>query len=206
VAEGEVIALLGRNGSGKTSLLRCLAGALTPQQGSVRADQPIAYVPQDPNALLFSPTARRELAETLRLIGRRDHGDIDRWLAALDLKPLAERHPRSLSAGQRQRVAIAAVAIGDAPVLLLDEPTRGIDAPSRAALELAVAAHAASGGAVVLATHDVELAARCATRVIVLGGGEVVADGPARNVLSGSLFAPQVLPASAVGAPGGQGR
>jgi len=224
VAEGEVIALLGRNGSGKTSLLRCLAGALAPQQGSVRADQPIAYVPQDPNALLFSPTVRRELAETLRLIGRRDHGDIDRWLAALDLEPLAERHPRSLSAGERQRVAIAAVAIGDAPLLLLDEPTRGIDAPSRVALERAVAAHAASGGAVVLATHDVELAARCATRVIVLGGGEVVADGPGRDVLSGSLFAPQVLRvlppfltvaevmaahrsrASAVGAPSRQGR
>ncbi len=193
LAQGEVIALLGRNGSGKTSLLRCLAGALVPQQGSVRADRPVAYVPQDPNALLFSPTVRRELAETLRLIGRRDHGEIDRWLAELGLEPLADRHPRSLSAGQRQRVAIAAVAVGDAPVLLLDEPTRGIDAPSRAALERAVVAHAAAGGAVVLATHDVELAARCATRVMVVGGGEVVADGPARDVLSGSLFAPQVL-------------
>lgn len=193
LAEGEVVALLGRNGSGKTSLLRCLAGALAPQQGSVRADQPVAYVPQDPNALLFSPTVRQELAETLRLIGRRDHGEIDHWLAELDLEPLAGRHPRSLSAGERQRVAIAAVAIGDAPVLLLDEPTRGIDAPSRASLERAVVAHAAAGGAVVLATHDVELAARCATRVMVVGGGEVVADGPARDVLSGSLFAPQVL-------------
>jgi energy-coupling factor transport system ATP-binding protein len=153
----------------------------------------VAYVPQDPNALLFSPTVRRELAETLRLVGQRDHGGIDHWLAALGLGALAARHPRSLSAGERQRVAIAAVAIGDAPVLLLDEPTRGIDAPSRAALERAVTSHAAAGGAVVLATHDVELAARCATRVVVLGGGEVVADGPGRDVLSGSLFAPQVL-------------
>jgi energy-coupling factor transport system ATP-binding protein len=193
LAEGEVIALLGRNGSGKTSLLRCLAGALTPRRGSVQADQPVAYVPQDPNALLFSPTVRRELAETLRLVGRRDHGEVDLWLAALGLESLAGRHPRSLSTGERQRVAIAAVAVGDAPVLLLDEPTRGIDAPSRTALERAVRSHAAAGGAVILATHDVELAARCATRVIVLGGGEVVADGPARQVLSGSLFAPQVL-------------
>ena len=193
VSEGEVVALIGRNGSGKTSLLRCLAGALTPHRGTVRAELPVAYVPQDPNALLFSPTVRRELAETLRLVGRHDHGDIDRWLAALGLEPLVERHPRSLSTGERQRLAVAAVAIGGAPVLLLDEPTRGIDAPSRAALERAVTSHAATGGAVVLATHDVELAARCATRVVVLGGGEVVADGPARDVLSGSLFAPQVL-------------
>ena len=68
-----------------------------------------------------------------------------------------------------------------------------MDAASRHALERAIARHAADGGAVVLATHDVELAARCATRAIVLGDGEVVADGPARDVLAGSLFAPQVL-------------
>ncbi|MCU1454726.1 MAG: ATPase component of various ABC-type transport system with duplicated ATPase domain, partial [Acidimicrobiales bacterium] len=118
---------------------------------------------------------------------------VDRWLDALGLAELADRHPRSLSTGQRQRVAIAAVAIGGAPVLVLDEPTRGIDAPSRAALEAALVDQAAGGGAVVLATHDVELAARVATRVLVLGDGEPVAEGPAREVLAGSLFAPQVL-------------
>ncbi len=149
--------------------------------------------------MLFLPTVRREVTETLRLLGRRDHpahgdrGEVDRWLDALALGPLADRHPRSLSGGERQRVAIAAVAVGGADVLLLDEPTRGMDAPSRAALERAVGEHAAAGGAVVLATHDVELAARCATRAVVLGDGEVVAEGPARDVLAGSLFAPQVL-------------
>ena len=86
-----------------------------------------------------------------------------------------------------------AVAVGDAPVLVLDEPTRGIDAASLDALEAALVAHRDGGGAVVLATHDVELAARVATRVVVLGDGEVVAEGPARQVLAGSLFAPQVL-------------
>jgi energy-coupling factor transport system ATP-binding protein len=78
-------------------------------------------------------------------------------------------------------------------VLLLDEPTRGIDAPSRDALVHALREHAATGGGAVLATHDVDLAARCASRVIVLGDGDVVAAGPAREVLAGSLFAPQVL-------------
>ncbi|MGH9025628.1 MAG: ATP-binding cassette domain-containing protein, partial [Acidimicrobiia bacterium] len=116
-----------------------------------------------------------------------------RWLAALHLEEVAHHHPRSLSGGERQRVAIAAVAVGGADVLLLDEPTRGMDAPSRAALEHAIREHTEGGGAVVLATHDVELAARCATRTVVLGDGEIVADGPAREVLSGSLFAPQVL-------------
>ena len=193
VREGEVVALLGRNGSGKTTLLRALACLRRPAAGVVEAKVPAAYVPQDPNSLLFAPTVRRELEQTLRLLGRRDHGEVDRWLATLGLVGVAARHPRSLSGGERQRVAVAAVAVGGAPVLLLDEPTRGMDAGSRAALEGAVARHAREGGAVVLATHDVELAARCATRAVVLGNGQIVACGPARHVLSGSLFAPQVL-------------
>jgi energy-coupling factor transport system ATP-binding protein len=196
---GDVVSLLGRNGSGKTTLLRVLAGLLGPGsgRGSVARAQGeasrVAYVPQNPNTLLFEPTVRREVETTLRLLGRRDRGDVDRWLHALGLHDLAGRHPRSLSGGERQRVAIAAVAVGGAPVLLLDEPTRGMDAASRRALEHAMREHAAAGGAVVLATHDVELAARSATRAVVLGDGEIVADGDAHVVLAGSLFAPQVL-------------
>ena len=196
VHRGEVIALLGRNGSGKTTLLRALAGLHAPESGH-RRGVPAAYVPQDPGTLLFAPTVRAELDETLRLLGRHPRDASvrtarDRWLERLGLRPLTDRHPRSLSSGQRQRVAIAAVGVGGAPVLLLDEPTRGMDAPSRDALVAAVRTHAAEGGAVLLATHDTELAARCATRAVVLGDGEVVADGPARTVLCGSLFAPQV--------------
>jgi energy-coupling factor transport system ATP-binding protein len=192
---GDVIALFGRNGSGKTTLLRSLAGLQSPSSGTVtRVDGArCAYVPQNPNTMLFAPTVRRELEETLRLLGHAGSDAVEHWLAALRLDDLAERHPRSLSGGERQRVAIAAVAVGGAPVLLLDEPTRGMDAPSRTALEHAVREHAAAGGSVVLATHDVELAARCATHAVVLGDGEIVADGDARTVLSGSLFAPQVL-------------
>ena len=193
VGPGEVVALLGRNGAGKTTLLRALAGLLEPAGGEVRRAGPVAYVPQDPGALLFAPTVRDEVEHTLQLLGRRDTGEVEAWLAALGLESLAHRHPRSLSSGERQRVAIGAVAVGGAAVLLLDEPTRGMDAPSRAALEHAIAAHAETGGAVVLATHDVELAARTATRVVVLGDGDVVADGDTHDVLSGSLFAPQVL-------------
>lgn len=193
VREGEIIAVVGRNGAGKTSMLRALAGAQEPSSGTVTAEVPVAYVPQEPDALLFSATVRAELDATLRLLGRRDPEAVERWLERLSLGSLADRHPRSLSVGQRQRVAIAAVAVGDAPVLVLDEPTRGIDATSRAALEQALTEHAAEGGAVVLATHDIELAARVATRVVVLGDGDVVAEGDAREVLAGSLFAPQVL-------------
>jgi energy-coupling factor transport system ATP-binding protein len=188
--------LLGRNGAGKTTLLRSLARLQTVAAGDLEfvGTARAAYVPQDPNSLLFAPTVRREIEHTLRLLGRGAENDaVDRWLAALRLEATADRHPRSLSGGERQRVAIAAVAVGGAEVLLLDEPTRGMDAPSRDALHHAVVEHAAGGGAVVLATHDVDLAARCATRVVVLGDGDVVANGPARHVLGGSLFAPHVL-------------
>ncbi|MFN8017500.1 MAG: ATP-binding cassette domain-containing protein [Acidimicrobiales bacterium] len=193
VRRGEVIAVLGRNGSGKTTLLRALVGATSPTGGTVQADAPAAYVPQEPDSLLFSPTVRAELEATLRLLRQEDPATVDRWLTTLRLEDLADRHPRLLSVGQRQRVAIAAVAVGGAPVLVLDEPTRGIDATSRQALEGALHEHRDGGGAVVLATHDIELAARVATRVLVLGDGEVVAAGDAREVLAGSLFAPQVL-------------
>lgn len=190
---GEIVAVLGRNGSGKTSLLRSLVGARSPSSGTVDAAVPVAYVPQEPDSLLYAETVRGELDATLRLLRRDDPAAIDRWLDSLRLRDLADRHPRSLSVGQRQRVAIAAVAVGDAPVIVLDEPTRGIDAASLDALEAALVEHRDGGGAVLLATHDVELAARVATRVVVLGDGEVVASGEARTVLAGSLFAPHVL-------------
>jgi energy-coupling factor transport system ATP-binding protein len=193
VRQGEVVALLGRNGSGKTTLLRALGHLHDPERGEISRAGSVAYVPQDPNTLLFATTVRDELAQTLRLRHLADDGRVDSWLARFELAAVDDRHPRSLSSGQRQRVAIAAVAIGGADVLLLDEPTRGMDASSRHALEGAIDEHAREGGAVVLATHDVELAARSATSVVVLGGGEVVAAGDAHQVLSGSLFAPQVL-------------
>lgn len=193
IHRGEVVALLGRNGAGKSTLLRILGGLLFPDAGRIDARPTVAYVPQDPNAMLFAPTVRAEVAETLRLLGRRDDAAVEHWLDALGLIELADHHPRSLSGGQRQRVAIAAVAVGGAELLLLDEPTRGMDAQSRHALERAIARHADAGGAVILATHDVELAARCASQAIVLGDGELVAAGNAHDVLAGSLFAPQVL-------------
>ncbi len=193
IAQGEIIAVIGRNGAGKSTLLRAIAGLISYDRGEINRTVAAAYIPQDPNSLFSAPTAREEIAHTLRLLRIRDTGQTDTWLDRLGIAELAHRHPRSLSGGERQRLAIATVAVGGAPVLLADEPTRGMDAQSRRALERAFTEHTASGGAVVLATHDVELAARVATRVIVIGDGEIVADGTARSVLEGSLFAPQIL-------------
>jgi len=193
VRAGEVVVVLGRNGSGKTTLLRVLGGLQQPDEGRRRAPRTVGLVPQDPSGLLSAATVRAELLQTLRLRRLADDGAVARWLERLGIAHLADRDPRSLSSGERQRVAVAAIVVAEPDVLLLDEPTRGIDAPSADALETALLAMAAEGRGAVLATHDVELAARCATRALVLAEGEVVADGDAHDVLAGSLFAPQVL-------------
>ncbi len=192
---GQVTALMGRNGSGKTTLLRQINGLLHPQSGCVRvrgsdiADTPtsdlarmVGYLPQHPAAMLFNPTVADELRFTLRCQGLA--GDVVDILAELGLAHLAERNPFDLSGGERQRAALAAVLVGHPPVLLLDEPTRGMDYARKAELAALLRRLAGSGTAAVLATHDVDLVAACADRVIVLADGEIAADGPPRDVLT----------------------
>jgi energy-coupling factor transport system ATP-binding protein len=195
---GEVVAVMGRNGAGKSTLLRVLAGVHEPARGRVlvggsapRPGVDAALCPQEADDVLFSETVEQEVRATL--VARGETGDPGRWLGALGIAGLVARHPRDLSAGQRLLVAVAAVAATDAPLLLLDEPTRGLDPPSKDLLIAFVRAAAAEGRAVALATHDVELAAAAATRVVMLAGGEPIADGDPATVLGDSrVFAPQM--------------
>lgn len=210
---GEVVALMGRNGSGKTTLLRALMGFHRTRRGRITLfgrdvtsaepasiAQDVGYLPQQPGTLLFSERVVDEVTFTLaqrnghsRRQQRSEWQDADNVLARMGLAELAERHPRDLSGGERERTALAAVLAGAPRVLLLDEPTRGMDAMRKADLAALLRELAAEGVAVVLATHDVELVARYADRVVLLGGGEVVTDGPTRTVLAGSLtFSPQI--------------
>jgi energy-coupling factor transport system ATP-binding protein len=111
----------------------------------------------------------------------------------LDLADLAERDPRDFSTGEQERAALAAVLVADPSILLLDEPTRGMDYRRKRALSEFLRARREEGVATILATHDVELVAETATRVVLLGEGEIVADGTPREVLSGSLtYATQI--------------
>ncbi len=209
---GEVVALMGRNGSGKSTLLKLLAGLHKPSRGAVtlalagqdRLDtrsapldelvRIVGYVPQNPGALLFKDTVLEELAFTRQ--GHKLPADPAADRALLDrlgLAAEAERYPRDLSSGQRQRAALAAILVAQPQVLLLDEPTRGLDYAQKETLTAILLDLRRQGCAVLLATHDVELAARCADRVMLLGEGQVVVDGPTRQVMTGSLvFASQV--------------
>jgi energy-coupling factor transport system ATP-binding protein len=167
---GEVLALTGANGCGKTTLLRTIAGLLPPLAGSVeRRPGRIAYLPQNPSALLHRATVRSEIEWTLRRTQSTDRADA--LLEELGLAAVAERDPRDLSSGQRQRAALAAVLAGSPSLVLLDEPTRGMDGAARAALTAALVRVAGRGGSAVVATHDPQLVAAVATRVVELGDG-----------------------------------
>jgi energy-coupling factor transport system ATP-binding protein len=205
---GEMVALMGRNGSGKTTLLKCIVGLLRPQRGEITlAGEPlvgqetadicrrVGYLPQEPDDLLFADTVAEELAITLRNHGLTDHLPIapQDLLIRLGLSGLAASYPRDLSVGERQRVALGAVTVTRPRILLLDEPTRGMDYPAKRELVRLLREWQAEGVGVLLVTHDVELAAQAADQVVLLSQGEVIADGSAADILAASrLFAPQV--------------
>jgi energy-coupling factor transporter ATP-binding protein EcfA2 len=205
VDAGEVVALMGRNGAGKSTLLTSLVGMTRPYTGSVTIDgatphtlkprdlvRHVGLVPQEPGDLLYADTVRDECTQADRDAAATP-GTSAELLARFAPGVDPDRHPRDLSEGQRLSLALAVVLAGRPPLVLLDEPTRGLDYTGKAALVLTLRALADDGHAVVLATHDVELAAAVADRTVVLAGGEVVSDGPTREVVMASpAFAPQV--------------
>ncbi|WP_172386725.1 ABC transporter ATP-binding protein [Streptomyces sp. MNP-20] len=205
VAPGETLALMGRNGAGKSTLLSTLVGLLPPTAGTVRVGglaphrtapreliRRVGLVPQEPRDLLYADTVAAECAAADDDAGAPAGSCRD--LVAQLLPGIADdTHPRDLSEGQRLALALAIVLTARPPLLLLDEPTRGLDYAAKARLVTILRGLAAEGHAIVLATHDVELAAELAHRVVILAEGEVVADGPtAEVVVSSPAFAPQV--------------
>lgn len=196
---GTITAVVGRNGSGKTTLLRCLAGLHEPASGRVevgdgrpRPGERVVLVPQDPDAALFCESVTDEVAATLRAHGR-DPSGAGWWVREVGLEEVAARHPRDLSAGQRALAAIAAIAAVDPLLLLLDEPTRGLDPDCKIRLVRFLREAARAGKAVAFASHDVELVAEVADRVVLLAAGRVVAEGAPSEILGDSpVFAPQV--------------
>ncbi len=207
VGAGEAVALLGRNGSGKSTLLRCIIGLLAADEGEViingrstahtaAADicRQAAYLPQNPDDLLFADSVAEELHITLQNHGLPLDGVVERTLDGLGLGALAAAYPRDLSVGQRQRVALAAMTVTRPPLLLLDEPTRGLDYAAKQKLITIWRRWLARGMGLLLVTHDVELAALIADRALILDEGRIVDAGKTAVVLSKSpRFAPQMV-------------
>ncbi len=208
---GEVVALMGRNGAGKSSLLWALQGSGKRDAGTVHittADAPtgvdpttlrpgdarrhVGLVPQTAADLLYLPTVAAECAQADADAGC-PAGTTSALLSRLVADVDPDAHPRDLSEGQRLALVLAVQLAAAPPVVLLDEPTRGLDPHAKAALTTVLRDLAADGHAVMVSTHDVEFVASTADRAVVLADGEVVADGPTAEVLVASpAFAPQV--------------
>lgn len=154
LAPGDAALVTGPNGAGKTTLLRIAAGLLTPAAGRVARNGPLAWLGEQ-TALDGERTLSDALAFWARADGKADpHGRVAQGLAAVDLTRLAAVPVRFLSTGQRRRGALARVVASGAPLWLLDEPLNGLDAAARDALENAIQAHRATGGAVLAASHQ----------------------------------------------------
>ncbi len=196
-----VTALMGRNGSGKSTLLWTLQGSQNRRAGRVAIGEVdpadvgpaarrglVGLVPQTASDLLYLETVADEC-----IAADGGTGECRALLDVLVPEIPDDVHPRDLSEGQRLALALAVVLVGRPPVLLLDEPTRGLDYPAKAALARILRQLADDRHAVLVATHDVEFAAQAADEVVVLAEGEVVSSGPTRRVLTESpAFAPQV--------------
>lgn len=201
---GEILVLMGRNGAGKTTLLRALVGLTEVGSGSATISghdvattptealaKDVAFVPQDPTSVLYHDCIEREIEDTLSGTGR--GGSVEEALDEWGLRDLRRSHPGDVSAGERQRAALAAMLAGRPHLILLDEPTRGMDYETKRMLVENLRRRCDAGATVLLASHDVELAGACADRVLLLAEGRVVVEGPAREVLADTLtFSTQV--------------
>jgi energy-coupling factor transport system ATP-binding protein len=183
VAPGERVALMGRNGAGKSTLLRAAAGLIDSAAGRVAAER-MALLTQNPSDYLVRERVGDELPGEPGLAA----------LRAVGMEHALDADPRDLSGGERQRLALAITLAGrldgdGVPGLVaLDEPTRGMDRGRKDDLVALVERLATQGAAVVVATHDVEFAAEFAGRVVLLGDGVVIADGPSAEILSGGWY------------------
>ena len=169
---GDRVALMGRNGAGKSTLLRLAKGLAEPTRGRIERAGEVALLLQNPGDYLIHEHAVDDAGA--------------RGVAAAGLAGREQANPRDLSGGERQRLALEVVLAGEAPAaVLLDEPTRGMDRVHKDALAARIHQLAESGAAVVVATHDTEFAASFANRVVLLGQGVAIADGPPSDVLGG---------------------
>jgi energy-coupling factor transport system ATP-binding protein len=184
LGRGERVALMGRNGAGKSTLLKTAAGLIEPVRGKVEVPGGMALLTQNPSDYLVRERVGDELP-----------GDAGAAaLGVVGLEHAVDADPRDLSGGERQRLALAIALAGQMEgeqlpgLVALDEPTRGMDRARKDDLVALIADLAARGAAVVVATHDVEFASAFADRVVLLGDGVAIADGPAREVLSGGWY------------------
>lgn len=204
INEGEFVAVMGQNGSGKTTLVKHFNGLLRPIKGKVyvfgedsskyttaELCKIIGYVFQNPDHQIFSSTLLDEIGFGLRNLGYSEDEVIERVKAVMekvDLKKSLMNNPHFMSMGERHRVAIASILVLEPKVLILDEPTTGLDYKRSLELMELVKKINKEGKTIILVTHDVNLAAQYSERVIILKDGKIIADGSSKKILSDAFL------------------
>ncbi len=197
VHAGESVAIVGANGAGKTTLIKHFNGLYRPQHGRVSVlgrdtrttpvsvlARSVGMVFQNPDDQLFRTNVRDEIAIGARAMGVFDPARLREVLQALQLEPLADRSPFALSAGEKRRLTLAAAMVIDPPILVLDEPTTGLDWPARQALTTYIREQTAAGRTIVIVTHDLDLAGTVASRWLVMAGGRLIAEDSPLAIIS----------------------
>ena len=185
---GAVHAIVGGNGCGKSTMLSVLAKTAKLQRGRmVRGAASAALLPQNPKALLVAETVRDELMEWASTCGYDEDAAQER-AAQLGLDGLDGRHPYDLSGGQRQLLALAKLLLIGPELLLLDEPTKGLDLASRRIIARALRDHAKAGGTVIMATHDLDFAEQVADDIAMMFDGEIACMEPPADFFADNVF------------------
>lgn len=209
IFKGEFVSLIGRNAAGKTTFAKLLNGLLKPSKGNVEINglntksttveslsKYVGYVFQDPNVHLFADTVEEEITFMMNNLGFPSDTvkkSLETILKQFNLEHCRDMYPRSLSTGEKQKVALASVLAARPQLLILDEPTRGLDYGLKKNLVNYLLKYRKNGGTVVFITHDIEIIAEFGERVILMGEGNIVADGDKHQILSNSLhFSPQI--------------
>ena len=191
VRRGEFLALLGGNGTGKTTSLKLLSGLQKPYRGEVRLAGSVGVLPQNPQALFVKKTVREDLFEILK--GRNFSGKAQEervaWAVRLcRLEGLLDRHPYDLSGGEQQRAALAKVLLLGPEILLMDEPTKGLDAEFKQVYAEILQSLLRQGVTLLMVSHDIEFCARYAHRCALFFDGSIVTEAPPRAFFSGNSF------------------
>ncbi|MBV1820762.1 ABC transporter ATP-binding protein [Clostridium cochlearium] len=204
--KGEIITVMGENGAGKSTLFKIIAGIITKYKGKIFVEgknikssklneriKKIGYLSQNPNNYFGRKTVFEEVAYTLKNIGEYKEERVNQIMELLNINHLKDKNPRDLSGGEKQRVAIACTIITDPEILILDEPTRGMDAEAKENLGEIIKSLSQKGKSIVIITHDADFAGEYSHSIMLMFNGEIVAKGCAEDILYNSIYySPQV--------------
>ena len=188
---GEFLAILGGNGTGKTTTLKLIAGIKLPYRGEIKTDGHVGLLPQNPQTLFVKKTVYEDLCDALangKLTKDEKDGRIAEIIRLCRLSGFEERHPYDLSGGEQQRAALAKILLTNPDILLLDEPTKGLDAQFKAEFAAILKSLTNAGVCIVMVSHDIEFCAQYAHRCALFFDGNIVTEGTPREFFSGNSF------------------